>query len=60
MTSGTQPGFLSIVTSSKDIETGDIEAPFNLQGKTILLPGNPSFRSSTEQLGWHNDYVYRA
>jgi putative restriction endonuclease len=32
---------------------------YALQGKTILLPGNPSFRPSAEQLGWHNDHVYR-
>jgi putative restriction endonuclease len=32
---------------------------YALQGKTILLPGNPAFRPSTEQLGWHNDNVYR-
>lgn len=30
-----------------------------LHGKTILLPGNPTFRPSTEQLVWHNDHVYR-
>lgn len=32
---------------------------YALQGKTILLPGNPAFRPSPEQLVWHNDYVYR-
>jgi putative restriction endonuclease len=32
---------------------------YALQGKTILLPGNPLFRPSPEQLGWHNDNVYR-
>ena len=32
---------------------------YALQGKTILLPGNPAFRPSTEQLAWHNDHVYR-
>lgn len=32
---------------------------YTLQGKTILLPGNPLFRPSTEQLAWHNDHVYR-
>jgi len=26
-----------------------------LRGKTILLPGHPAFRPSTEQLGWHNE-----
>jgi putative restriction endonuclease len=32
---------------------------YALQGKTILLPGNPAYRPSTEQLVWHNDHVYR-
>jgi putative restriction endonuclease len=32
---------------------------YALQGKTILLPGNPAFRPSSEQLVWHNDHVYR-
>ena len=32
---------------------------YALQGKTIVLPGNPAFRPSTEQLGWHNEHVYR-
>src|SRR5205814_415656 len=32
---------------------------YALQGKTILLPGNPAFRPSTEQLGWHNENRYR-
>lgn len=32
---------------------------YALQGKTILLPGNPAFRPSAELLGWHNDHVYR-
>jgi putative restriction endonuclease len=32
---------------------------YSLQGKTILLPGNPAFRPSTEQLVWHNNNVYR-
>jgi hypothetical protein len=30
-----------------------------LLGKTILLPGNPVFRLSAEQLGLHNENVYR-
>jgi putative restriction endonuclease len=33
---------------------------YALQGKTILLPGNPAFRPSPELLGWHNDNRYRA
>jgi putative restriction endonuclease len=32
---------------------------YALQGKTILLPGNPAFKPSAEQLGWHNEHVYR-
>ena len=32
---------------------------YALQGKTILLPENPLFRPSAEQLVWHNDHVYR-
>jgi putative restriction endonuclease len=32
---------------------------YALQGKTILLPGNPAFRPSTEQLVWHNENRYR-
>src|ERR1035437_9708307 len=32
---------------------------YALHGKTILLPGNPVFRPSTEQLGWHNENRYR-
>jgi putative restriction endonuclease len=32
---------------------------YALQGKTILLPDNPAFRPSTEQLGWHNESKYR-
>lgn len=32
---------------------------YALQGKTILLPGNPAFRPSPEQLNWHNEHVYR-
>ena len=33
---------------------------YALQGKTILLPGNPAFRPSAEQLVWHNENRYRA
>jgi hypothetical protein len=32
---------------------------YALQGNTILLPGNPAFRQSAEQLGLHNENVYR-
>ena len=32
---------------------------YALQGKTILLPGNPAFRPSAEQLAWHNEQRYR-
>jgi putative restriction endonuclease len=32
---------------------------YALQGKTILLPGNPAFRPSAEQLSWHNEQKYR-
>jgi putative restriction endonuclease len=32
---------------------------YALHGKTILLPGNPAFRPSTEQLIWHNEQRYR-
>jgi hypothetical protein len=32
---------------------------YALQGKAILLPGNPAFKPSTEQLAWHNNHVYR-
>jgi hypothetical protein len=32
---------------------------YALQGKTILLPGNPAYRPSPEQLMWHNEHVYR-
>jgi putative restriction endonuclease len=32
---------------------------YALQGKTILLPGNPAFRPSAGQLAWHNEHVYR-
>jgi putative restriction endonuclease len=32
---------------------------YALRGKTILLPGNPAFRPSTEQLVWHNENRYR-
>jgi putative restriction endonuclease len=31
---------------------------YALQGKTILLPGNPLFRPSTKQLAWHNENKY--
>jgi len=30
---------------------------YALAGKSILLPENPLFRPSAEQLGWHNDHV---
>lgn len=33
---------------------------YALQGKTILLPGSPVFKPSTEQLAWHNENIYRA
>lgn len=32
---------------------------YALQGRPILLPDNPQFRPSPEQLGWHNDNIYR-
>ena len=32
---------------------------YSLHGKSILLPKNPLFRPSAEQLTWHNDHVYR-
>jgi putative restriction endonuclease len=32
---------------------------YALQGKTILLPDNPIFKPSPEQLGWHNKHIYR-
>jgi putative restriction endonuclease len=32
---------------------------YALQGKTILVPGNPAFRPSTEELRWHNENRYR-
>jgi hypothetical protein len=32
---------------------------YALAGKSILLPENPFFRPSAEQLAWHNDRVYR-
>jgi putative restriction endonuclease len=32
---------------------------YALQGKTILLPENPLFRPSAEQLTWHNENRYR-
>ena len=32
---------------------------YAMQGKPILLPDNPIFKPSPEQLGWHNEHVYR-
>jgi putative restriction endonuclease len=32
---------------------------YALAGKSILLPGNPAFWPSAEQLGWHNENRYR-
>lgn len=32
---------------------------YALQGKSILLPDNPAFRPSAEQLMWHNENRYR-
>lgn len=32
---------------------------YALHGKTILLPDEPSFRPSSQQLAWHNEAVYR-
>jgi putative restriction endonuclease len=32
---------------------------YALAGKSILLPENPLFRPSSEQLAWHNESIYR-
>lgn len=32
---------------------------YALQGKSILLPANPAFRPSVEQLAWHNENRYQ-
>ena len=32
---------------------------YALHGKTILIPDQPEFRPSTEELIWHNENVYR-
>jgi hypothetical protein len=30
-----------------------------LQGKTILLSGNPPYRPSSQEMMWHNENKYR-
>ncbi len=47
------------VSRRLNVEVDNGKEYYASHGKTILLPGNPAFRPSTEQLGWHNDHVYR-
>jgi hypothetical protein len=35
------------------------QGKFAAHGMKILLPGNPAFMPSTEQLTWHNELKYR-
>jgi len=35
------------------------KAYYDLHGKPILLPGDPTLRPSAAALTWHNEHVFR-